>query len=163
MDDRVGARYAVQALRGFCFGAGFAVAGALVFLLAREITGLGREPAGAAPAATPARAAFPASTPAAGTTPGSQLDVRSQRLERRHGDNVVIGVLHNGTAATVRSVRVEAAHYDGAGRLVDVCGWYVATQVVPGEEKPFKVACGGTPERPAPESASVRLRLVDGY
>ncbi|MBK7333777.1 MAG: hypothetical protein IPI87_16160 [Betaproteobacteria bacterium] len=71
------------------------------------------------------------------------------------------GLLHSRRG--VRSVRVEAAYYDAAGRLVDLCGWYVATSLAPGEEKPFKVACGGTPERPAPESASVRLRIVEGF
>ena len=31
-----------------------------------------------------------------------------------------------------------------------------------GEERPFKVSCGGTPERPAPDSASVRVRVTEG-
>lgn len=47
--------------------------------------------------------------------------------------------------------------------VVAATAWYVATSLAPGEEKPFKVACGGTPDRPAPESASVRSRVVEGF
>ena len=30
-------------------------------------------------------------------------------------------------------------------------------------DRPFKVSCGGTPERPAPDSASVRVRVTEGF
>ena len=95
--------------------------------------------------------------------PVTSLTVASHRVERRHGDNVVLGVLRNDSGGTVRSVRIEASFHDAGGRLIDLCGWYVGTMIAPGEDKPFKIACGGTPEKPSPEAAAVRLRLVDGY
>jgi len=160
LDDRVNARYGAIALRGFAFGAGFAVACAFVLVVARELLDLGLPATGGAPSQPrPVAAAHTLPPPSIAT----QLRVASQRLERRNGDSVVIGVLHNGSSSIVRSVRVEAMHHDAAGRLVDVCGWYIGTSIDPGEDKAFKVSCGGTPERPSPESATVRLRLVEGY
>jgi hypothetical protein len=155
-----GAEFARRVAQGFAFGLGFAVAAGFAWFVARELVGVAGELGGAADAKAGARtAAMPAAVP------GSAADVRvaAHRIERRNGDAVVLGILRNDGDATVGSVRVEAAYYDAAGRLVDLCGYYVATRIAPGEEKPFKVACGGTAERPAPESATVRLRLVEGY
>ena len=155
-----GADFLRRAVQGFAFGLGFAVAAGIAWFVAREATGLAGELGGAVTAKATARTA---ATPVA--TPGLAADVRvvSHRVERRNGDTVVLGTLRNDGDATVGSVRVEAAHYDAGGRLVDVCGWYIAPRLAPGEEKPFKVACGGTPEKPAPESASVKLRLVEAF
>ena len=149
-----------RAVQGFAFGIGFAAAAGIAWFVAREVTGIAGELGGAVSAkATSRTAAMPVAAP------GSAADVRvaSHRVERRHGDTVVLGVLRNDGEATVGSVRVEAAHFDAGGRLVDVCGWYVASKLAPGEDKPFKIACGGTPERPAPESAAVKLRLVEAF
>jgi len=149
-----------RVVQGFAFGLGFAVAAGIAWFVAREVTGLAGELGGAVAAKAGARtAAMPVASP------GVAADVRvtSHRVERRHGDTVVLGTLRNEADATIGSVRVEAAYYDAGGRLVDVCGWYIAPRLAPGEEKPFKIACGGTPEKPAPESASVKLRLVEAF
>ena len=149
-----------RVVQGFAFGVGFAVAAGIAWFAVRETTGLAGEFGGAVAAKASARtAAMPM------TMPGSAADVRvtTHRVERRHGDTVVLGTLKNEAEATVGSVRVEAAYYDAGGRLVDLCGWYIASRIAPGEEKPFKIACGGTPERPAPESAAVKLRIVEAY
>ena len=154
------ADFARRVAQGFAFGLGFAAAAALAWFVAREATGLAAELGGAVAAKGAARtAALPAAVP--GTA--SDVRVASHRIERRNGDAVTIGTLRNEGEAMVGSVRVEAAYFDAAGKLVDLCGYYVAARIAPGEEKPFKVSCGGTPERPAPESASVRLRLVEAY
>lgn len=150
--------------RGAAFGAGFAIAVVVVLLLVRELGGL----AGVAglltgPRSEPPRPVAGPPPASAASAPVANLRVTSQRIERRHGDNLVIGVLRNESDGIVRSVRVEAAWHDAGGRLVDLCGWYVGTMIAPGEDKAFKVACGGTPDRPAPEVASVRLRMVEGY
>jgi hypothetical protein len=155
------ADFARRALHGFAFGLGFAAAGAVVWFAAREVAGLAGEVGGMATTATPARPM--ASAPRTGAVPDAQVRVASHRVERRHGDAVVLGVLHNDADTTVRSVRVEAAYYDAAGKLVDLCGWYVAPALASGEDKPFKVSCGGTPERPSPESATVKLRIVEAW
>ena len=149
-----------RVLQGFAFGLGFAVAACIAWFVAREVTGLAGELAGAGGAKSSARtAAMPAAVPAT----AADVRVTSHRVERRNGDTVVLGMLRNDGDAMVGSVRVEAAYFDAAGRLVDLCGWYVAPKIAPGEEKAFKIACGGTPERPAPESASVRLRLIEAF
>ena len=155
------ADFARRAAHGFAFGLGFAAAGAVVWFAAREVAGLAGEVGSVATSAMPARPVTTA--PRAALAPEAQVRVASHRVERRHGDAIVLGVLHNDADATVRSVRVEAAYYDAAGRLVDLCGWYVAPVLAAGEDKPFKVSCGGTPERPAPESATVQLRIVEAY
>ena len=155
------AAFARRTLAGFAFGLGFAVAAALAWFLMHEVTGLAGEMRGVAMGAAPARHPMAASVREA--APAQQVRVASHRVERRHGDNVVLGVLHNDADTTVRSVRVEAAYYDAGDRLVDLCGWYIAPSLAPGEDKPFKVSCGGTPERPAPESAAVRLRVVEAW
>jgi hypothetical protein len=147
-------------VQGFAFGLGFAVAAGIAWFVMREATGLAGEVGGGLAAKASARtAAMPAAVP------GLASDVRviSHRVERRNGDTVVLGTLRNDADAVAGSVRVEAAYYDAGGRLVDVCGWYVAQRLAPGEEKPFKIACGGTPEKPTPESASVKLRLVEAF
>ncbi|HEY8243708.1 MAG: FxLYD domain-containing protein [Vicinamibacteria bacterium] len=147
-------------VQGFAFGLGFAAAAAIAWFVMREATSLAGEVGGTMAAKASARtAAMPVAVP------GSASDVRviSHRVERRNGDTLVLGTLRNDADAAVGSVRVEAAYYDAGGRLVDVCGWYVAQRLAPGEEKPFKVSCGGTPEKPAPESASVKLRLVEAF
>ncbi|MFO1283198.1 MAG: FxLYD domain-containing protein [Burkholderiales bacterium] len=151
--------------RGAAFGAGFAIAAVVVVLLVRELGGLAGEIGlVASPRSEAARTTAPPPPAAtAATAPAANLRVASQRIERRHGDNIVIGVLRNESDGIVRSVRVEAAWHDAGGKLIDLCGWYVGTMIAPGEDKAFKVACGGTPERPAPEAASVRLRMVEGY
>jgi hypothetical protein len=156
-----GADFARRVVQGFAFGAGFAAAAAVAWLVFHEIGGLAGELGGAATGGTPARTSTV--TPAAPGAPAASVVVQGHRMERRHGDNVVLGVLHNDGDAMARSVRVEAAYYDAGGRLVDVCGWYVAPALAAGEDKPFKVSCGGTPERPAPESASVKLRIVEAW
>ena len=149
-----------RAVQGFAFGAGFAAAALVAWLVAREAIGIAGEVGGAMAAKSSARsAAMPVALPAS----ASEVRVASHRVERRHGDNVVLGMLRNDGEATVGSVRVEAAYFDAAGRLVDLCGWYIAAKIAPSEEKPFKVSCGGTPERPAPEGAAVKLRLVEAF
>ena len=161
MGDQVTNGFARRVVHGLAFGLGFAVAAALGWLVVREFGALAGEVGGVVAGGTPARKV--AADQAGILAQAGQVRVASHRVERRNGDVVVLGLLHNDADAAVRSVRVEAAYYDAAGRLVDLCGWYVATSLAPGEEKPFKVACGGTPERPAPESASVRLRIVEGF
>mgnify|MGYP007023827128 FL=1 len=161
MGDQVTNDFARRVVHGFAFGLGFALAAALGWLVARELGALAGEVGSVVAGGTPARKV--AADQAGTLAQAGQVRVASHRIERRNGDVVVLGLLHNDADAAVRSVRVEAAYYDAAGRLVDLCGWYVATSLAPGEEKPFKVACGGTPERPAPESASVRLRIVEGF
>jgi hypothetical protein len=149
-----------RAVQGFAFGLGFAVAAGIAWFVVREVAGLAGEVGGGVAAKGAARtAAMPMAVPAV----AADVRVVSHRVERRNGDTVVLGTLRNEADATVGSVRVEAAYYDAAGRLVDLCGWYVASRLAPDEEKPFKIACGGTPEKPAPESASVKLRLVEAF
>ncbi len=160
MGDQVTNDFARRVVQGFAFGLGFAVAAALGWLVVREFGALAGEVGNVVAGGTPRKVA---AEQAGIFAQAGQVRVASHRVERRNGDIVVLGLLHNDADAAVRSVRVEAAYYDAASRLVDLCGWYVATSLAPGEEKPFKVACGGTPERPAPESASVRLRIVEGY
>ncbi len=160
MGDQVTNDFARRVVHGFAFGLGFALGGALGWLVVREFGALAGEVGNVVAGGTPRKVA---AEQAGIFAHAGQVRVASHRIERRNGDVVVLGLLHNDADAAVRSVRVEAAYYDAAGRLVDLCGWYVATSLAPGEEKPFKVACGGTPERPAPESASVRLRIVEGF
>ena len=155
------ADFARRAVQGFAFGLGFAAAAALAWFVVREVAGLAGEVNGIATSVSPVRRA-PVALPA-GLPPEAQVRLASHRVERRHGDIVVLGVLHNDADTTVRSVRVEAAYYDAAGRLVDLCGWYVAPALAAGEDKPFKVSCGGTPERPSPESATVKVRIVEAW
>ncbi|MCC7112794.1 MAG: hypothetical protein IT520_00255 [Burkholderiales bacterium] len=158
------AGYARLAARGAAFGAGFALSAVLVAWGARELGALGGELRDLASPAAPARTVpAPTAAQSGAPPPVTSLTVASHRVERRHGDNVVLGVLRNDSGGTVRSVRIEASFHDAGGRLIDLCGWYVGTMIAPGEDKPFKVACGGTPEKPSPEAAAVRLRLVDGY
>ena len=149
-----------RVVQGFAFGLGFAAAAGIGWLVVREVTGLAGEVGG-----TMAAKASPRTTATPNALPSLAADVRvaSQRVERRNGDTVVLGTLRNDADTAVGSVRVEAAYYDAGGRLVDVCGWYVAQRLAPGEEKPFKISCGGTPEKPTPESASVKLRLVQAF
>lgn len=147
-------------VHGFTFGLGFAAAlgmGWLVLHVGQRLAG----EVGSIVAGTPPARPLAASSPA--LAPAESVRVASHRVERRNGDAVVLGILRNEGEATVRSARVEAAYYDAGGRLVDLCGWYVAIGLVPGEERPFKVSCGGTPERPAPDSASVRVRVTEGF
>jgi len=154
-----GNEFGRRVLQGFAFGIGFACAAALGWFAMRELAGLSIELGGTLSAKAPMRAAVPTlALPAAG-----DVRVASHRVERRHGDTVVLGMLRNDGEAPVPSVRVEAAHYDAGGRLIDLCGWYIAPKLAPGEDKPFKIACGGTPERPSPESASVKLRVVEAW
>jgi hypothetical protein len=160
MGDQVTNDFARRVVHGFAFGLGFAVAAAIGWLVVRELGALAGEVGNVVAGGTPRKVA---AEQAGILAQAGQVRVASHRVERRNGDVVVLGLLHNDADAAVRSVRVEAAYYDAAGRLVDLCGWYVATSLAPGEEKPFKVACGGTPELPAPESASVRLRIVEGF
>ena len=149
-----------RVVQGFAFGLGFAAAAGIGWFVVREATGLAGEVGRTVAAKASARTA---AMPAEALATASDVRVVGHRIERRNGDTVVLGTLRNDGDAQVGSVRVEAAYYDGAGRLVDLCGWYIAPRLAPGEEKAFKVACGGTPDRPTPESASVKLRLVEAY
>ena len=154
-----------RAVQGFAFGLGFSLAVAIAWFVLQQVSGLAGEVAAivstAAPEASRASAERAAAVAAIANAPGNSVQVAAQRTERRNGDVVVLGTLRNDSGALVRAVRVEAAFYDAGGGLVDLCGWYVAPALAPGEEKPFKVSCGGTPERPSPESDSVRIRLVE--
>jgi hypothetical protein len=160
MGDRMtGGDFGRRALQGFAFGLGFACAAALGAFVMRELSGLSLELGGAPSAKAPVRTVVPVAAQAV----AGDVRVASHRVERRNGDTIVLGTLRNEGEAPVSSVRVEAAHYDAGGRLVDLCGWYIAPRLAPGEDKPFKVACGGTPDRPSPESASVKLRVVEAW
>lgn len=153
-----------RAVQGFAFGLGFSLAGALAYWTWQQVAGLAGEVSDiAARGAGSGSAAQAAAREAIASAPATSVRVADYRLERRNGDVVALGTLHNDSTTVARTVRLEAAYYDQAGRLVDVCGWYVAPALAPGEDKPFKISCGGTPERPAPESASVRFRLVEAY
>jgi hypothetical protein len=159
--DRVTRDLARRAVQGFAFGLGFALAAAVAWLAVRELGGLAKEVSALAADAAPARGGSAAQ--AVAHAPATSVRVASHRVERRYGDVVVLGVVHNDSDMVTRTVRVEAAYYDAAGRLVDLCGWYVAPALAPGEDKAFKVSCGGTPERPAPDSAAVKLRVVEAF
>ena len=152
--------YVRHVVHGFTFGLGFAAALGLGWLVVHEGGGLAGEISAVVAGASPPRS--PAVTSPVLAEAGS-VRVVSHRVERRNGDAVVLGILRNEGEASVRSARVEAAYYDAGGRLVDLCGWYVAIGLVPGEDRPFKVSCGGTPERPVPDGASVRVRVTEGF
>lgn len=155
-----------RAVQGFAFGLGFSLAAALAWWAWQQVTGLAGEVVDVTASGARARPGAPdpaAAREAIANAPATSVRVADHRLERRNGDVVALGTLHNDSGTIARTVRLEAAYYDKAGRLVDVCGWYVAPALAPGEDKAFKIACGGTPERPVPESASVRFRLVEAY
>ena len=152
--------FVLRVVHGFAFGLGFAAALALGWFVVREVGGLAGEVGSLAGGDPPVRAPVLASPARA---EAGAVRVASHRVERRNGDAVVLGVLRNEGEASVRSVRVEAAYYDAGGRLVDHCGWFMATALLPGEDRPFKVSCGGTPERPVPESTSVQVRVAEGF
>lgn len=151
-----------HAVRGFAFGLGFAAAAALAWLVAREAGSLAEEIGALGAGGAPPRVATGAGVGGI-ADPAQRVRVASHRVVRRHGDAIVLGVLRNDADGRVGSARVEAAYYDAEGRLVDLCGWYVAPSLEAGEEKPFKITCGGQPERPSPESASVRFRIVEAF
>jgi len=155
-----------RAVQGFAFGLGFSLAAALAWWGWQQFVGLAGEVKDTAAGGARARsgsATQAAAREAIANAPATSVRVADFRLERRNGDVVALGTLHNDSETIARTVRLEAAYYDQAGRLVDLCGWYVAPALAPGEDKPFKISCGGTPDRPAPESASVRFRLVEAY
>ena len=101
-------------------------------------------------------------------TTGTKSYYRLKEIRDRNSRSMTLAYSASGatgrlTTVTDTNSRTYSFYYDANGRLVDLCGWYVAPSLAPGEDKPFKVACGGTPERPAPESATVRLRLVEAF
>jgi hypothetical protein len=81
--------------------------------------------------------------------------------EVRRGDEVVfIGKLKNEGQATARNFSMEIELFDKNKKFVDVCREsFYSTTIKPGEERNFKVSCGGCRNRPVPEHASYTVRI----
>jgi len=78
------------------------------------------------------------------------------------GDEVVfIGKLKNEGKATARNFSIEVELFDKDKKFVDVCRESLySTTIKSGEERNFKVSCGGCRNRPVPTHASYTVRLA---
>ena len=86
----------------------------------------------------------------------------SRAEEAIRGDELVIlGRLKNEGKGTARNFAIEAELFDKDKKFVDVCreSFYTST-IKPGEERNFKVSCGGCRTRPFPAHASYTIRVA---
>jgi hypothetical protein len=79
----------------------------------------------------------------------------------RGDEIVVIGKLKNEGKTTARNFSLEVELFDKDKKFVDVCreSFYSST-VNSGEERNFKVSCGGCRNRPVPAHDSYTVRVV---
>jgi hypothetical protein len=82
--------------------------------------------------------------------------------EATRGDEVVIlGRLKNEGQSTARNFAIEVELFDKDKKFVDSCREsFYTSNIKPGEERNFKVSCGGCRARPVPAHASYTVRVV---
>ena len=82
--------------------------------------------------------------------------------EAIRGDEVVIlGRLKNEGQTTARNFAIEVELFDKDKKFVDACREsFYTSNVKPGEERNFKVSCGGCRARPVAPHASYTVRVV---
>jgi hypothetical protein len=142
-----------QFLHGLVFGSGFAIASLIVAVIALFFIPWEQG------IATQTSQIMEETTKSFSSAEGLKV-VNYERAVR--GDEVVFtGKLKNDGKTTARNFTIEVELFDSDKKFVDVCreSFYAGT-VNPGEERNFKVSCGGCRNRPVPAHASHTVRIT---
>jgi hypothetical protein len=140
-------------LHGLIFGSGFTIAAAVLAAIALFVLPWDRG------IATQTSQIMEESTKAFWSAEGVKV---LKHEEAVRGDEVVfIGKLKNEGQATARNFSIEVELFDKDKKFVDVCREsFYSTTIKPGEERNFKVSCGGCRNRPVPAHASYTVRVA---
>ena len=140
-------------LRGLIFGAGFSISAVTLSAVAMF--------------AVPWDKAFASQTSqiveetARAFSSSDGIKVLSHESVARGEDVVFLGKLKNEGQGTARNFAVEVELFDKDKKFVDVCREsFYASNLRPGEERNFKVACGGCRSRPVALPATYTVRVV---
>jgi hypothetical protein len=98
------------------------------------------------------------------TAPGrsvEDLKVVTQSKVRRGDDVIVLGRIKNDGKTTATSYALEVELFDQGGQFVDLCRESYFGGIKAGEERHFKVSCGGCSDKPVPEHATYKIRVTE--
>jgi hypothetical protein len=139
-------------LHGLIFGSGFTVAAVVLAAIALFVLPWDRG------FASQTSHIMEESTKAFSSAEG--VKVLNHEKAVRGDEIVVIGKLKNEGQATARNFSIEVELFDKEKKFVDVCREsFYSTTIKPGEERNFKVTCGGCRNRPVPAHASYTVRV----
>ena len=79
----------------------------------------------------------------------------------RGDDVVVLGRIKNEGKTTKSNYALEVELFDKDGKFVELCRESYFGSIRPGEERNFKVTCGGCQQKPVPEHASYKIRITE--
>jgi hypothetical protein len=79
----------------------------------------------------------------------------------RGDDVVVLGRIKNEGKTTKSNYALEVELFDKNDKFVELCRESYFGSIRPGEERNFKVTCGGCQQKPVPEHASYKIRITE--
>ena len=88
------------------------------------------------------------------------LHVLSHSKVIRGDDVIVLGRIKNDGNSTKTSYALEVELFDQKGQFVDLCRESYYGAIKSGEERNFKVSCGGCRDKPIPEHATYKIRVT---
>jgi hypothetical protein len=142
-------------LRGLIFGAGFSIAA--VVLSAVAMFAVPWDKAFASQTSQIVEETTKAFASAEG------VKVLTHESTVRGEDVIFLGKLKNEGQSTARNFSIEVELFDKDKKFVDVCREsFYTSNIRPGEERNFKVSCGGCRSRPVTPPASYSVRVVTG-
>ncbi|WP_284620800.1 FxLYD domain-containing protein [Aquabacterium humicola] len=85
--------------------------------------------------------------------------VKHEKVERED-QTLVLGTVRNDTTEAIRFANVEVDLFDSAGKFVEQCSHVLNGSVSPGEERNFKVVCGGCKDKPTVQHSTYKVRVA---
>jgi hypothetical protein len=79
----------------------------------------------------------------------------------RGDDVVVLGRIKNEGETTKSNYALEVELFDKDKKFVELCRESYFGSIRPGEERNFKVTCGGCQQKPVPEHTSYAIRITE--
>ena len=91
----------------------------------------------------------------------SGLTIKDQRPQKQAQNTSFIGTIQNEGKDTWESVQIVAELFDKDGQFVDKCSSYESGRIAPGQNRNFKVSCGGCRDESVAPYDHYTVSIVD--
>ena len=78
---------------------------------------------------------------------------------QRDDQALVLGTVKNDSKDAVRIISIEVDLFDASGNFVEQCSESIRGSLSPGEERNFKVTCGGCKGKPTVQHSTYKVRV----
>jgi hypothetical protein len=91
----------------------------------------------------------------------SGLVIKFHEQRRTEFSSAVIGMVRNEGSDSWRGIELVVELFDKSGKFLDKCTSYESIALAPGEERNFKVSCGGCKDNPVVKYDHYAIRIED--